>query len=409
MATGAVCGLSGFDLMPRALDNFSSIHNNTQEHIASSSTATLHSAASDAFPKSFDLPWDIFTAIIDNADVQALKAMSLVCRDFFIESAPALYRCFAANVKPTHDPLMSQLLMLQLQTEALKQHSHFHLIKHVHVTLDRSMTRTLGDGMKVLDHLVALFQAIGDVEQLEVLELELGSAQAIVTGCLRAIPLPASLKEIRIFSKDSFLLSLGAEFWQRHSRNLHTLAILAPPATNSMDTPAMTKSYMSLENLHLHSANLTHHLTLPPTLRSLIIEQIRGEDIDSLLLALQPPSESEPVIAPPSPRLKMVGSPKRMVAATQTRTTAASHLEEFSFGYLVGNPSRVYSALVANMPRLRKLTARHGPFPPWEVMNACAVLRGLSELEELEWTVEGGALVDESLLSGVGNWPGYVF
>ncbi|KAF8322063.1 hypothetical protein DL93DRAFT_2093361 [Clavulina sp. PMI_390] len=352
-----------------------------------------HGSSSPLCSKAASLPWDIFASIIENADVAALRTLSLVCRDLFIGSAPALYRCFSASVKLADDSLVSTPLSIQLQTRALRNHSHPHLIKHVHVTLAQEMTECEDSSPQLLDHLVSLFYAISTVKKLEVLELDLGAAHAIAIGCLRSIPLPASLQDLRIRSNDPLLISLGSDFWARHRSGLRTLSVIAPPGPSSQDRPSMMEGFVSLTHLHLGKISLLRHIALPPSLRSLVIDSISNSEIEALLQSLNSTTNTYTHQSP-----FFLPVPQR--APTSPRASAASYLEAIDIGFSGDDPLALYSAIIRRLPQLKKLRVRHGLFSSPEMcIAACNVLCSMPHLQVVEWELESSA--EPSSASGI--------
>lgn len=340
----------------------------------------------------FNLPWDIIAAVIGRADWPTLKAMSLACRDLYIEAAPALYRCFGFKVTFSLRPCTA-VEQIQYQQKVLFGHSHLSHVKRIHVTLEAAKNGRSSSSGGVFDCIITLFKAIRSIKQLESLDLDLFYGPAVVTGFLRVISLPSSLKQLRIFTNDPFLLSLGNEFWARHVDTLRSLAIIAPPAIESTDVP---QTFAALEHLHIREGNLTPFIGIPRTTRSLTVDNIRDSDIAGLYNTLTTPSTS-----PPSETSATVLTGNERGARLKVKLdqdVAASKLDEFDFGYTETDPSRAYAALVGHMPRLRKLIARHGAFPsPQALESACRTISDLRHLEEFEWDVgQVGPIVDDA-------------
>lgn len=324
-----------------------------------------------------DVPWDVIAAIIDVADITTLKQLSLVCRDFCVESAPALCRCFMICAKP-HGAGVSSLLM-QSQTQILRNHSRLRYIKSVHMIIHsyRGRTRWFDDYPQPSGPLYSLFLAIQCIEQLESLDLEILDRDAEFMCCLRNIPLPLSLSHLRICTtNDSSALHLGPRFWQLHGAHLRSLKVSGP----SMTATELPVALPSLQRLHIRNPNPAYFRIMPAPLRALVVERIRDWDIDA--------AENWPGMVPTG------------VGASSSPPSMWSTLEEFEFGYRGALDSvHPYMTLITHMPNLRRLVVRHKAFASTgSLIQAIAIIKCLPDLQEFAWHIpnqffEGGRVV----------------
>lgn len=346
--------------------------------------------SNELLPLRISPPWEVVAAIVHQADPETLKALSLVSHDFHVETASTLCRVISICALSLESNGVDNFPLKRVRdaTATLQTHSRLQHIRRVRFRLCASLGGP-GDS-SVEEGLGGLFTAFQGIKNIEVLELDILFHQLAIARCLNEIPLPRGLRQIEIWSLGPIIVSLRAEFWDRHREQLTSLTLLtAGPAEFEADTKKV--SFPALEHLYIHEPELIQYFQLPlaKTLRSLAINQIRLQDIEAF--------EATISVVHPEPLCPRFHPPCLSFRAP-TYIYNASPIEEFSFGFTslehIPDPSIVYTTILTHMPRLRKLVARHGIFHCTRaVMRASnALVMNNKNLEELHlvlppWTI----------------------
>jgi len=310
------------------------------------------------------LPWDVIERVIKHADRPTLPAISLVCRDFLRDSAPTLCRCVTISILRT--PAWGEgLSTLQVQTEALKKHTRREHIKHIRLRLRAPGNNPLNHPA-AKDQFTDLFLAVQLLE-LEIFELK-SDLQPELEYALNNIALPTTLTQLHIFGhRFTKLHKLEDSFWRRHAPHLTSLT-LHSPLDIAESLGGYPVPFPRLNRLHVYEYGVLVDINAQEnTLKQLVIKEVFPPEIDALYKALT----DEPSTTTRLP----------------TTLPVIATLELFEFSYSGDDPSEMYTEVVAHMPQLQWLKAKHPKFPsPDELGETAEALLKLEHLQLFEWT-----------------------
>ncbi|KAF8322047.1 hypothetical protein DL93DRAFT_1244622 [Clavulina sp. PMI_390] len=373
------------------------------------------------------VPWDIVASIIDQADPETLKELSLVSKEFSLEAASGLCHTFSVCLAPRSSTNRHYAVTrLSDATLCLQKHSRFRHIRHIRFRICTS----LGPSNVARDSLGRLFRAIQRLENLEVLELDILHHQIDVVHSMRTFPLARAkggLAQIVVTSCGPALPFFRDAFRIAHAPRLRSCTLLASsesPAPAPIIHPTSQRTYddrltlPALEHLHVRQPSLLGYLSLSvaSNMRSLVIDHVRPTDLDHLRATLVPsPSSATPF--PTIPLNQMMLLEPGHLHSTPTTTSAirparsssyrtrstmnekspdggpAGVIETLCFGYqstdMAPDPSIMYTEIASRLSALRYLVARHCPFPhggessalPASLLRTASALRHLRCLE----------------------------
>jgi len=314
------------------------------------------------------LPWDVIERVIKHADRPTLPAISLVCRDLLMDSAPTL--CRRATISVLHTPAWGEgLSALQIQTEALKKHTRRKHIKHIRLHLRPSKNTPKNNPLNhpaARDRFIDLFLAVQLLE-LEIFELN-SDLQPELEHALHNIALPTTLSELHIYGhRFTKLHKLEDSFWRRHAPHLTSLT-LHSPLDIAESLGGYPVPFPRLKRLHAYEYGVLVDINAQEnTLKHLVIKEVFPPEIDALYKALTDE---------PSTTMRL-----------PTTLPAVATLERFEFSYSGDDPSEMYTDIIAHMPQLQWLKGKHPKFPsPDELGETAEALLKLEHLKFFEWT-----------------------